>query len=99
MILCRFNSKIKMNIKETRCRRVKARMESDDLPSPACPLRAKESRTVERVPFRRAFSGSRICLAGTLGFGILKQHVGQIREYIGYGLPKKLITIAGFSEN
>ena len=50
MILCRFNSKIKINIKETRSRRVKARMETDDLPSPACPLKARESRTVKRVP-------------------------------------------------
>ena len=30
-------------------------MESDDLPSPACPLRAKESRTVKRVAFSRFF--------------------------------------------
>ena len=31
-------------------------METDDLPSPACPLRARESRTVKRVPFSRVFS-------------------------------------------
>ena len=30
-------------------------METDDLPSPACPLRARESRTVKRVPFSRVF--------------------------------------------
>lgn len=50
MILCRFNGKIKINIKETRSRKVKTRMETDDLPSPACPLKATESRTVERAP-------------------------------------------------
>ena len=55
MILCRLNSKMKINIKETRSRRVKARMETDDLPSPACLFRARESRTVKRVPFSRVF--------------------------------------------
>ena len=30
-------------------------METDDLPSSACPLRARESRTVKRVPFSRVF--------------------------------------------
>ena len=30
-------------------------METDDLPSPACPLRARESRTVKRVLFSRVF--------------------------------------------
>ena len=99
MILCSFNSKIKINIKETRSRRVKARMESDDLPSTACPSRARESRTVKRVPFSRVFSGCRICCNGMSGFRILKQNGGQIREYMGYGLPKKNIRIAGFSEN
>ena len=99
MILCSFNSKIKINIKETRSRRVKARMESDDLPSTACPSRARESRTVKRVPFSRVFSGCRIYFNGMSGFRILKQNGGQIREYMGYGLPKKNIRIAGFSEN
>ena len=56
MILCRFNSKTKINIKETRSRRVKERMESDDLPSTAFPLKERESRTVKRVPFSRVFS-------------------------------------------
>ena len=55
MILCRFNCEIKINIKEARSRRVKAGMETDDLPSLACPLRARESRTVKRVPFSRFF--------------------------------------------
>ena len=55
MILCSFNSKIKINIKETRGKRVKARMETDDLPYPACPLRARERRTVKRVPFSCVF--------------------------------------------
>ena len=99
MILWLFNSKIKKNIKEAGSRRIKAGMETDDLPSPACPLRARESRTVKRVPFSRVFSGCRICLNGMSGFGILKQNGGQIREYIGYGLPKIIITISGFSEN
>ena len=99
MILCRFNSKTKINIKETRSRRVKERMESDDLPSTAFPLKERESRTVKRVPFSRVFfSWFRICLTWMLGFGILKQNGGQIREYMGYGLPKKNIRIAGFSE-
>ena len=62
MILCRFNSKIRINIKEERSRRVKAGMETDDLPSIAYPLRARESRTVKRVLFSRVFSGCRICL-------------------------------------
>ena len=99
MILWLFNSKIKKNIKEAGSRRIKAGMETDDLPSPACPLRARESRTVKRVPFSRVFSGCRICLNGMSGFGILKQNGGQIQEYIGYGLPKIIITISGFSEN
>ena len=99
MILWLFNSKIKKNIKEAGSRRINAGMETDDLPSPACPLRARESRTVKRVPFSRVFSGCRICLNGKSGFGILKQNGGQIREYIGYGLPKIIITISGFSEN
>ena len=99
MILWLFNSKIKKNIKEAGSRRIKAGMETDDLPSPACPLRARESRTVKRVPFSRVFSGCRICLNGMSGFRILKQNGGQIREYMGYGLPKKNIRIAGFSEN
>ena len=55
MILWLFNSKIKKNIKEAGSRRIKAGMETDDLPSPACPLRARESRTVKRVPFSRVF--------------------------------------------
>ena len=100
MILCRLNSKMKINIKETRSRRVKARMETDDLPSPACLFRARErAGRLRGSPLAVFFSGCRICLTSTLGFGILKQNGGQIREYMGYGLPKKIIRIAGFSEN
>ena len=99
MILCSFNSKTKINIKETRSRRVKARMESDDLPSTACPLRARESRTVKRVPFSRVFSGGRICLNGMSGFRRLKQMEGRFGSTWDTACRKKNIRIAGFSEN
>ena len=49
MILCRFNSKIKIDNKETRSRRVNARMETDDLPLSNLSLRS-ERETIKRVP-------------------------------------------------
>ena len=74
-------------------------METDDLPSSACPLRAIESRTVKRVPFSRVFFRIQDLPFLNVGIRDSKQNKGEIREYIGHGLPKKIITIAGFSEN
>ena len=54
MILCRFNSKIKINNRVTRSRRVNARMETDDLP-PSNLSHRKERETVKRVPNSRVF--------------------------------------------
>ena len=54
MILCRFNSKIKINNRVTRSRRVNARMETDDLPLSNLSHR-KERETVKRVPNSRVF--------------------------------------------
>ena len=56
-------------------------MESDDLPSPACPLRAKESRTVKRVPFSRFFPDA--------GFALLSKMEARFGSTLDTACRKK----------
>ena len=99
MILCRFNSKIKLNLKETRSRKAKARVETDDLPSPACPLRAGESRRVKRVPLSRVFFRMQDLPYLNIGIQDIKAKWRADSGVYGIRLAEKNIRIAGFSEN
>ena len=70
MILCRFNSKIKIGNKETRSRRVNARMETDDLPLSNLSPRS-ERETIKRVPNSWVFPDAGSASFEISGFGIL----------------------------